>query len=120
MFRGHAAFVEVMNTGDAIARLGVKVGQRHMDAWAHPHSDHERAIKGMLLALAIYADAHERAYDSPIGEDGVLGEHWKDMARAFLGMLNGEAGRFDCGTLDGCVRKLARQVGFEEREADTL
>ena len=34
-------------------------------------------------------------YDSPIGEDGVLGPSWKAMLEALLTQLNGERGRLD-------------------------
>jgi hypothetical protein len=52
--------------------------------------------------------------DSKLGLDGVLGDGWLDMARGYLALLNGEAGRLDCGTLDGEVRHWARTFGFED------
>jgi hypothetical protein len=61
----------------------------------------------MLLGLAEYADAHERQYSSKIGADGVLGREWLDALRGVRGLLNGELGRFDGGTLDKAIHAMA-------------
>ena len=39
-------------------------------------------------------------HGSPIGEDGVLGEYWAEWGKALRGLLNGDCGRLDCGSLD--------------------
>lgn len=123
----HLEFVQEWNTKGVKAKAGVGYlwADNHANAWAGTPfirivSPFEMPLKAFLRALADYADAHQARYESPIGEDYVLGEHWKQAARAFLGLLNGESGRFDCGTLDGCVRELARRAGFSPEEADQL
>lgn len=64
----------------------------------------EQSVVAMLHAWGNYADAHLAAYDSKIGDDGVLGEHWKDAGLALRGLLNGDVGpRLDCGTLDAFI-----------------
>jgi hypothetical protein len=80
---------------------------RHMSAVRAPSVGHERAIVGMFVALQEMAEAHRERFESPIGEDGVLGVYWADIANGLIGMLDGEAGRLDCGTLDGAIRNLA-------------
>lgn len=80
---------------------------------AAPRGGFERAIAWHWKALADYAKEHQKRYESPIGDDAILGEHWKQSALAFLGFLNGDCGRFDCGDLDGRVRVLADSSGVD-------
>lgn len=68
----------------------------------------EVAISMLVHGLALYADTHaELNVGWELGEDCVLGEYWKDAARAVIGLLNGDVGRLDCGTLDGLIRRMA-------------
>lgn len=80
----------------------------------------QNSILEMFESLSAYADAHQKAYESPIGEDGVLGAHWLAMAEGLVGLLNGETGGIDCGAFDRAVRALALANGFSQQEADTL
>jgi hypothetical protein len=92
--------------------------------------EHDRIVKRetmfgnsiliMLESLKTYAQCHREAYESPIGEDYVMGEYWKQMASGLIGLLNGETGTLDCGHIDGAIRKLARANGFSEQEIDSL
>jgi len=61
---------------------------------------HEVAIVGLLDALIRYARLHVEAYHSPVGEDYVLGDHFAQIGLNIHGLLNGETGRLDCGTLE--------------------
>jgi hypothetical protein len=79
-----------------------------------------RQIVRMFDALRLYADCHRECYESPIGEDYVIGEHWKQMASGLLGLLNGETGTLDCGTWDRNIRRLAKENGFTAEEIDSL
>ena len=87
--------------------------RRHREAMRDPHSGFELAIVEMYDALGEYADAHRNTCDSPIGDDGVLGEEWKQIALGVIGLLNGETGRLDCGTLDRQIREMAAANGVE-------
>lgn len=78
-----------------------------------PRNGFECALTSAFDALGEYADAHLDRYESPIGDDYILGAAWADMARAFLALLDGETGRFDCGDLDGRVRDLATKHGVD-------
>jgi hypothetical protein len=92
---------------------------RHENARMHPHGFEIPLVK-VLEALSGYALLHKERYGSLIGEDSVLGKQWLAMASAFLGLLNGETGQLDCGTLDSEIRSLARRNGFSDAEADLL
>ncbi len=66
----------------------------------HGTKEQERAIKLLVQGFLAYADAHKEANESGIGEDFVLGVYWKEIGQGIRGLLNGNCGRFDCGTLD--------------------
>ncbi len=85
----------------------------HQAATRLPCPGFEGAVVDILKALAEYADAHRARYESEVGEDGVLGDHFEEIARGLLGLLNGETGRLDCGTLDGAIRKLCKAAKVE-------
>lgn len=88
----------------------------NMGGWQERHNDavslaaanftpkpFESAIVKMLAAWSRYAKDHKARFDSPIGDDGVLGDYWKDAGLAIRGLLNGEMGQLDCGTLDAYI-----------------
>jgi len=66
----------------------------------------------MLRGWLTYADRHQARYHSGIGADGVLGDEWAALGHAILGLLNGETGRLDCGTLDALIRGTLVAEGF--------
>lgn len=79
-----------------------------------------QAVGNMFEALRQYASCHREAYESPIGEDYIIGEHWKQMASGLIGLLNGETGQLDCGEYDRRIRLLALNNGFSQEECDNL
>lgn len=81
----------------------------HDSACLSPRGRFEATIVGLCHALSDYARGHHERYESLIGDDYVLGEHWKQIANGLLGLLNGEAGRLDCGSVDSYVRQLAQE-----------
>ena len=85
--------------------------EAHLAAWSSPRGP-EIAIVGLIRSAADYADCHFQRYESRIGDDGVLGDHWESIVRGTLGLLNGECGRFDCGTLDSLLRSMLSAEGF--------
>lgn len=87
---------------------------RHNQAIQNPRGI-ERAVVSLRAGLLEYGLQYADRYEGcELGQDGVLGEGWLDMARGYLALLNGETGRLDCGTLDGEVRHWAKKFGFEE------
>lgn len=74
----------------------------------------------MIRGAATYADAYASRYGSPIGEDGVLGEAWLQIASGILQLLNGETGMLDAGATDGLLRDMVRAAGFSGEEAQDL
>jgi len=93
--------------------------ERHEAALAAPEGP-ERPLVALWQAVGQYAEAYEARYGSPIGKDGVLGPNWLAILDGFVGLLNGESGRLDCGSLDHEARELARRHGFSESEVDEL
>lgn len=85
----------------------------HTQAALNPKPGPERAIVLIASGLAEYAGSHFARYDSTIGEDGVLGEEWREIARGLLGLLNGECGRLDCGSVDSFIREKASAHGVD-------
>ena len=86
--------------------------ERHNAAVRRPRAS-EAGILKACEALRIIVTSYSEDYDDPIGNDGVLGPCWVDMARGVLGLLNGECGRLDCGTVDHYIRNLYSRQGFE-------
>lgn len=73
----------------------------------------ETMLVSALFAWALYADDHRARYESPIGEDGVLGPKWRAIGLALRGLLNGELGRLDGGTLDAFILDTLKAEGVE-------
>lgn len=86
---------------------------RHQRAIFDP-KEFEQPIITMLHGWLIYAERHQKQYESPIGDDGVLGVEWAHIGRGILGLLNGDCGRLDCGTLDTIIRDNLAEQGFHE------
>ena len=80
---------------------------RHVRAWHNGGP-----IVGMIRALALYADMHAERFESPLGEDYVLGPAGLDMLKGLRTLLNGELGGLDCGTLDTLAHDMAEAAGF--------
>lgn len=101
---------EVMpNTGDWQGR--------HLQAWSFaPRGSFPWCLQRMIAEWCAYAEAHWLRYDSPIGQDGVLGDEWARMGKALRGMLNGETGNLDCGTVDGLILAIAAHHGVNAEE----
>lgn len=81
--------------------------RRHNAAW--PFSTIGKLIEG----AAAYADDHHDKFGSRIGDDGVLGEHWADILRGVRGLLNGDCGNLDCGTVDALIVRMLNAEGFD-------
>ncbi len=88
---------------------------RHNKAVACP-TKAEKGILDACYALEAMADAHVERYGSVIAEDGVLGDCWLKILHGVRGMLNGETGRLDCGTVDGWLVRLALEHRFTDGE----
>lgn len=92
--------------------------ETHQNApWAVRHNlEVQRNLNPVVLAfnaLQAMAESHEARFETPIGDDYILGDHWKDMAIGLRGMLNGDCGDLDCGTMDEAILKLAESHGMD-------
>lgn len=78
--------------------------------------NHAIAMVRAFDAWIDYALAHQKRFDSPIGEDYVLGPAWARWGFALRELLNGEAGSLDCGTLDSILCHNLTEMGFDPDE----
>ncbi len=85
---------------------------RHNDAVDWPTLRFETPVVQLLKAWQMYAKDHQTRYDSPVGEDGVLGVYWREVGLCLRGLLNGDVGpRLDCGTLDAFILGVLAENG---------
>lgn len=85
--------------------------QRHDAAMAIPRPGFEAAIVHMLRGWHEYAATHRARFESQIGDDGVLGPEWQSIGQALRGLLNGELGRLDGGTLSAFLSDTMHDNG---------
>jgi len=76
----------------------------------------EHAITAMLTAWREYARDHRAQFETPIGEDYVLGPAWREIGANIRQLLNGELGRLDGGTLDGFILSTMTTEGIDTTE----
>lgn len=89
---------------------GNRWGEKHCNAWRGGGA--AGALAAMVVGAATYADIHFRGHESSIGNDGVLGEEWLAILQAINGLLNGEVGALDCGTVHSLLRVMAENEGL--------
>jgi hypothetical protein len=75
-----------------------------------------KALRYMLLGWERYATTHRERYESSIGEDGVLGPEWAAIGESLRGLLNGDCGGWDAGSLCANISRVLREHGCEPRE----
>ncbi len=90
---------------------------RHMRAISQARTfsivvNQETVIVRALDTWVGYAIAHQARFESPIGEDYVLGPAWARWGFALRELLNGETGRLDCGTLDTILCDNLAEQGY--------
>ncbi len=86
---------------------------RHDAAMCLPRPGFESAIVQMLNGWHQYAATHRANYESLMGDDGVLGPEWQAIGKGLLGLLNGDLGRMDGGTLDAFLRNTMAANGVD-------
>ncbi len=115
------AFTIKMDHARKLIAMGAANAKAHAAAMvSEPKPGHEQAVVAMFGGLLAYADAHLSEFDTPIGSDGVLGERWHSIASGLLGLLDGECGRLDCGTIDATIRDVAAEHGFDKEQLEDL
>ena len=104
---------------EIISNTQVSKSDRLVAILTHGHSRkettdrHERAIRSMLKGWAGYADAAKARFESPIGEDYVLGPPWEAMGKTIIALLDGITGGLDCGDVDSFIRQCLTEEGFD-------
>jgi hypothetical protein len=95
-------------------------GKRHARAWddaamfaSGDAADLSRSLVLMIRGWVAYADAHRKACESGITEDGVLGREWQRIGEALRSLLCGDLGPLDGGTLDSILCEVFENEGVE-------
>jgi hypothetical protein len=104
------------NTIHAIADVRKRAERMpHENGWLERHDQAAltHPLARMLDYAERYANQYQARYDSKIGEDGVLGDYFKEILSGIRGLLNGETGGLDCGTMDAAILNLASDVGLD-------
>lgn len=83
----------------------------HEAAWRAPRAGGERAIKSLIEGYAALADASFSTHGILLGDDGFYCEYAVNLIDAMRAALNLDVGRFDCGTLDRLLCRLATASG---------
>lgn len=76
-----------------------------------PEHDYEQAIIKLADAVALYVNAYVRENELPF--DYVLGPYLGGVLGAIIGLLNGNTGRLDSGTVDKWCREVAEKIGWD-------
>ncbi len=90
--------------------------QEHRRAWAGSYTGRlgfGSALRSIIGGWAGYAIAYKAKCGSFVGEDGVFGPEWQAIGHALLGLLNGELGGWDGGSLDANIRDCLKANGCE-------
>lgn len=74
------------------------------------HHGHEAAIRDMARSVEFYVVASEREYGS--AEDGFLTPYLADILKGLRGLLNGDVGRLDAGSVDSFIMHMADRIGW--------
>lgn len=99
------------NTGGWKDRHMTAIGLAMTEA-PYRKTSHASALVHAIAAWINYAEAHQERFESHIGEDSFLGPVWAKWGQALLGLLNGESGALDCGTLDSIIRDNLALAGL--------
>lgn len=105
------AKLSLPNTGGWKDRHDLAVLSAGMVRGAKPF---ETAVAQMAVGWGRYAIDHRSEYETPIGDDGVLGPEWLAVGKGLIGLLNGQTGRLDCGTVDAFIRDTVHENGFPD------
>lgn len=90
-------------------------GFRHSSAWyARPKEqrEYETVIVGLVTSWAAIGDTC-RKHGREVKSDYVLCQIFVEMGQQIISLLNFDCGRLDCGTVDGTIRDIARNEGFD-------
>ena len=112
---GNKKLIECLRELEAKAAQRQNWATAHLLAWRGP-GENEGPLRDMIQGWVMYAHRHQARYGSLVGDDGVLGPEWASIGNALRGLLNGETGRFNCGTLDRLLLDVATDNGVNLEE----
>ena len=85
---------------------------RHLCAVQRPGSLFEQALVDRLRGWLLYADAHQTIYRSNIGDEDVLRYCWVQIGEGLRGVLTGDHGRLDGGTVHRLLCQTLTEAGL--------
>lgn len=80
--------------------------------------DMGREVEHLITAARRYAEAYRSHFDSPVGDDGVLGDGVRDVLRGVNTLLNGPLGREDGGTCSSMLCAIAREHNLADENGE--
>ena len=90
------------------------IDSEHNAACRHPYKAFEAPFIDMLKGWVMYAENHLGRYETPIGEDYVMGQVWENIGHALLEFLNGETGpRLNRAHLNSFIRQTMKDNGIK-------
>jgi len=86
---------------------------QHLNA-VHDHESNSSAVSlaAILRGWDSYAAAYEASYGDAIGTDCVLGPAWARCGLAIKGLLDGDCGALDCGSVARNILAALDAQGF--------
>lgn len=86
----------------------------HMGALSlYKTTDHGKALRRMLEGWEDYARAYRKRYECSIGDDGVIGDYWREVGLAIKKLLDGETGGLDCGSIAANITNMIEAEGLK-------
>lgn len=72
------------------------------------------SVRAMVTACSNYARAHRQFHGFDLKDDRVLGPCFADIVTGLLGLLDGELGTYDGGTLWKALDDAAKVAGYKD------
>lgn len=104
----HQKLIDAMMVSSNNQTYDYRAGKRHFVAWNIKNNP----IVDLITSAAQIADRYWVRYDSRIGDDYVLGDHWIQIIRSAQALLSGDIGDLSAGTLDTLLKDMAELEGF--------
>lgn len=95
----------------------INEGNRSDKSWFRRHAlamlPQSNPVSSLIHSLAWYADDYEERFEQGIGQDGYLGDVWRNMVQGCRDLLNGECGGLDCGKCDSLLCEMLESEGYD-------
>ena len=79
----------------------------HNQAMEAPRGDFERGLVSLIMGVLCVCNGYRSRFESLVGDDHVIGPEVAAVLGAIRGLLDGEIGRLDAGTISGWLCAVA-------------